>query len=530
VATLTIPAAARAKPAPVAPASTRPALALLVAALVLGGFAVLGIRWNRPLIGMHSFRQTQTAITTYWMLRGGPWLAYQTPVVGPPWSIPYEFPLYQLCVAAMVWMTGMMLDAAGRLLSYICLLLTIFPVRSLARSYRLSANTPIVFAVLLLASPIYLFWGTAFLIETMALLCGFAFLAATAHAARTGDQRTIALGAICGCLAALCKITTFVPFYGLAGLILLDALLRTPRELHASAPRVIECGAAIMIPPPLLFWNWDRFADAQKLRNPIGRFMASTAPLMHAWNFGTWSQVFSRAMIATLMRSLSDTLGIAALAILIVLIVVTVYLRILQRKEMILIVSGAGAFLLPYVIFPNLHIIHNYYDAANAIFLLCTVAIVLGRVFAGGRHRLAWGCLLLILGSQLIWFRARFLAEIMNPSGVGLIAIAEKIKSNTLPDTTIMIYGDEWSPVIPYYAERRALMEPSFVPRVETLARLQSALSVLGRSDVGAIVRCASPLDQDPEFGRSFATIAQTYPQQRIGGCDLYIVNPRPRP
>jgi hypothetical protein len=116
----------------------------------------------------------------------------------------------------------------------------------------------------------------------------------------------------------------------------------------------------------------------------------------------------------------------------------------------------------------------------------------------------------------------------LNPSGAGLIAIAEKIKDRTGPDTTIMIYGDEWSPVIPYYAERRALMEPNFVPHVETVGRLQNALASLGESEVGAIVRCPSPLDRDPEFARGFATIARRYPEQRIGGCVLYIVNSRP--
>src|SRR6266851_10032050 len=63
------------------------ALWSVAAALAVHATAILLIRWNTPLLGMHAWRQSQTAITSYWMLRGSPWLAYETPVLGPPWSI-----------------------------------------------------------------------------------------------------------------------------------------------------------------------------------------------------------------------------------------------------------------------------------------------------------------------------------------------------------------------------------------------------------------------------------------------------------
>src|ERR1700733_12178228 len=121
------------------------ALTILAAIALVFGIAVLGRRWNDPLLGMHSFRQTQTAITAYWILRGSPWFAYHTPVLGAPWSIPYEFPMYQLVVAAVVKLTGLQLDPAGRLVSYLFLLATIWPTRSIMRSYGLKDDAPLVF-------------------------------------------------------------------------------------------------------------------------------------------------------------------------------------------------------------------------------------------------------------------------------------------------------------------------------------------------------------------------------------------------
>jgi hypothetical protein len=51
--------------------------------------------WNHTILDQYGFRQAQTAATLEYLVKGGPWFAYETPVLGPPWSIPFEFPLYQ---------------------------------------------------------------------------------------------------------------------------------------------------------------------------------------------------------------------------------------------------------------------------------------------------------------------------------------------------------------------------------------------------------------------------------------------------
>ena len=47
---------------------------------------------GQPPLDVHSFRQTQTALTSYWFIHQGFQFAYETPVVGAPWAIPFEFP------------------------------------------------------------------------------------------------------------------------------------------------------------------------------------------------------------------------------------------------------------------------------------------------------------------------------------------------------------------------------------------------------------------------------------------------------
>ena len=99
-------AALRAFPA----ASLENALRALLVIAFIHALGVLAVGINQPLLDWHYFRQTQTALTAYWLLKGGPWFAYLTPVLGAPWSVPFEFPVYQLITAAVAAM-GVPLDA-----------------------------------------------------------------------------------------------------------------------------------------------------------------------------------------------------------------------------------------------------------------------------------------------------------------------------------------------------------------------------------------------------------------------------------
>jgi hypothetical protein len=497
------------------------ALGLIAMALLVGGLAVLAIRWNTPLLGMHSFRQTQTAITSYWIIRGAPWLAYPTPVLGAPWSIPFEFPVYQLLVAGLVKLTGLPLAPAGRMLSYLFVVLTILPAGMLARAYGVGKKEVLVFAILMLASPIYLFWGTAFLMETLVVFFCFVFLAGVEHVARTTSQ-TVVLGvATCGTIGALGKITTFFPFFFLAGSILLYHLVIRFQRRQPFGYFIVGA-AEIMAPPPIIFWFWNRFADAEKLQNPIGKLMISTNARMLAWNFGTWGQLFSREFLVTLLRACTDTLGLYSIIILALIGFVGAYNRVFDRRICIAVAAMLFGFLLPFIVFTNLHIVHNYYDTANAVFLIGAVAAIIGRLFSAEYYRTAWVSLLLVIASQLLWFRVHFIANILHPQGEWQMAIAQTVRSHTEPGSVVIIYGQNWSSVIPYYAERRALMEPDFVPRGDVIARLRHALSPVGGYPVEAIVRCPSPIDRDPEFVRDFSSFDAALAKQHIGPCDVY--------
>ena len=57
--------------------------------------SMASVGWTHAMSDLHGWRQAQTAITAYFIQQGGPWIAYETPVLGPPWRIPHEFPVYE---------------------------------------------------------------------------------------------------------------------------------------------------------------------------------------------------------------------------------------------------------------------------------------------------------------------------------------------------------------------------------------------------------------------------------------------------
>lgn len=97
--------------------------AIEVALWALGALSIcfslwaVSVGWYHSIFDFHGFRQAQTAISANSILYGGPILHYETPVLGPPWSIPFEFPLYQVLVALLAKLLSSPLDQTGRFVS-----------------------------------------------------------------------------------------------------------------------------------------------------------------------------------------------------------------------------------------------------------------------------------------------------------------------------------------------------------------------------------------------------------------------------
>src|SRR5882757_9798087 len=112
-------------PASDSPAASDRPLVLIFWLMLVVALWSWSLTWSGPITDRHDFRQLQTAISAHWLKQDGFRLNYETPLFGPPWSIPMEFPVYQWCVATFSRLTGVPLIQSGRATSILFSLATL---------------------------------------------------------------------------------------------------------------------------------------------------------------------------------------------------------------------------------------------------------------------------------------------------------------------------------------------------------------------------------------------------------------------
>ena len=461
---------------------TEKILLLIFAVCLIHSFWGISGGWNNPLIDVHAFRQTQTAISVFYLLKGSPWLAYETPVLGVPWSIPLEFPLYQGIVAILVKLLQTPIDQTGRFVSAFFFYLSLIPIYVILSYLQVARAFRWLFLSLFLASPLYLFWARTFMIESTALFFSLAYLACIAVYFRYKSPIIALLACLFGIAASLTKVTTMAGFLILACVWIGINWFKKDSSRNLAKDLLIPVVVFIII-PFLIAKIWVNFTDAQKLLNPMAAdFITSKA--LRDWNFGTIAQKLSRSQWRNyLTRTLNDVFGG-----LIISVMALVILPIFTSKKL-LSYGLSLLFILTVAIFTNLHFVHNYYPYANAIFLLGASGFTIMGLIEKQRkiwQSVGWFFLALILLSQLQFYRAFWYPTKLH--GDSYLEIASQVQTVTSPEGVLLIYGDYWSSLIPYYSQRRALMIHNQASEEES----KNALYKLSRANyqVEAIVFC----------------------------------------
>lgn len=461
---------------------------LLIAIFVcfVHAFYYLWIRLTGPALDLFEFRQTQTAISAYWIWRDGFRLPYETPVLGFPWSIPFEFPIYQWLMVLARY-AGIPFDTGGRLISFGFYILTLLPTWSLTRSFKLGRATFLVIGILFLSCPLYIFYSRTILIESCALFFSVAWLAMLARFVEKPSYLKLTGAIVLGSLAVLTKSTTFPAFVVLGGFLILSRLIAIWRD-HPLAPHFVPlllAGVACVV-PLCIGYAWVIYSDAVKAHNGLGAMLTSAS--LRSWNFGTLAQRISPQLWndVILTRGSHEIFGISVGPALI-----AVGALLTGRRHLALGLATAVAFLTPFLLFTNLHMIHNYYQYANAIFALATVGIAIGYVAQTGRRILAGLLLIVILLGQLAYFRNAYAPVFDHDLHVSDVAqIARLAKEKTSNDDALLVLGQDWSSAVPYYSERKVLALPAWAPLPMFEQILEKPEMFLGGLHLGAVVFC----------------------------------------
>lgn len=320
-------------------------------------------------------------------------------------------------------------------------------------------------------------------------------------------------------LALLQKVTTPLPLLGAC--ILFGVLFRVRvRDLAAGPVKLIGVVASFVV-PLVLAYVWVKFSDVLKAQNPIGEHLTSAS--LSAWNYGSLAQRLSKELWLDVVfnRNIKTTtaygLGLVFIAL--------AFAFVDSRRVRSVIASGVFFFVLPFVVFSNLHFVHNYYQAANAVFLSVAVGVAVVAVsnYFLSKSPVVYSLLLLLFLGSNGWFFYKDYYSQKSRVFTGeerTLALAALVKKETPKERPVIWYGFDWSSEAAFYSERRSLTVPNWgAMDVKVVEDTKSFLS----QDPSAIVLC-------PTRGRDEAimeAIARKYgaiQAREVAGCRIYFI------
>jgi 4-amino-4-deoxy-L-arabinose transferase-like glycosyltransferase len=412
---------------------------------------------DAPPLDRHDFRQTQTALTVQAFLdRGVSIGGYETPVFGPPWRVPFEFPTYQLSVVPLVRL-GLSLEVACRLAALLWFYASaalLFAVVADACGRRLALFSLAAYV----SMPFTVFWSRACMIDYTSVALSLAYL----HLAMRWVGRRGAL-ALAGCiaagaLAAATKITTLAGMMAPVVAVAAHALARVLRSSGSSRDRAATCGgvAAMVALPLAAGLAWTRYADAVKAASPFTRWLTSDA--LRTWTFGTLAQRMRPQNWIILADRIHDTMVPGAFVLLLVAAAAALALRRgAQRNAVAVALAGAVA---SVATFFNLFVVHDYYLIAITPVLAVAVAFGADALwsleFRLRRVALATAGALSLITAGAGWSYMKRAYWPWKQSN--LVELGRRVAAATPPDAWVAIQGDDWNPRILYLAHRRGFM------------------------------------------------------------------------
>jgi type IV secretory pathway VirB3-like protein len=291
-----------------------------------------------------------------------------------------------------------------------------------------------------------------------------------------------------GCVAALSKVTTWLPFLALAFVWTVNQYIQwanklswIPKKKELAAQLFFTCGI-----PFFIGYFWVKYSDIIKLENPLGINLTSTAPQMSRWNYGTIAQKISPDIWSSILARCHTLFGLPFQALLIIILAMVALLITKKRWREALVMTAL--FLMAPAIFTNVHYIHDYYMNANGLFLIGLVAFASLALLESSAIRMrigGWLFVLFILSSELTGYATLYQPLQQMPNSE-ILQVTDYLQKNTPDDSILIIIGADWNPLVPYYSHRRSLMIPDW-PSL-TQDQVKKALENLSGEKIGALL------------------------------------------
>jgi hypothetical protein len=424
--------------------------AWIACAVLLGIAAIARLpTLGQPLLEAHAFRQTQTALTALiYHQQGIDLLRPQLPVFGPPWMVPFEFPLFQ-AAASLLMDAGIGPDTAMRSMGLATFLLTGALLFGLLRHVT-GDITAVIGLIAFLFSPFGLIFGRTSMIEYLATAGSVGFLWAGVAWADRGAVGAHAGAMVAGSVGTLTKIAT-------GGFYLLPLLFYRGRLPMSRSHLALL--AVLMIVPLAVALAWTSYADRVKLAGEATAWLAVGGGAMRDWNFGDVADRFDLGKWGQVLRPLTANLTGFLLPVWMVLGGLAVWAHPQRR---FLIAFLALCTLAPIVVFMPLYVIHDYYLAAISPAIATLIGLGGAWLWRHRRARVVRGVAVALAVVWLVAFALRggYWGRAYGPvvDRERTLEAAAYIESRTRPDDWVVLSGRDWNPSVFYYAGRRGFM------------------------------------------------------------------------
>jgi len=469
-------------------------LILLIVSIFLRSKSIM-----TPIVGdFHDFRQSQTAITIQDFFNHGlTILDYKTPVFGPPWQVPLEFPIYQISVFVFMKIFGMTsIDLGCRWVSFIYFYLSAILLLFLCKTFFKDSKIYLTIFFYYLFSPHTLVWSRAALPDFASIFFGLMYILCFVKW-MTGSKKLIdiyfLLTMVSGIMGYLCKSTSMLPvvvvlaffiikslyddFTGNNPVSLVNILKYIRKKLFFMVKILSLC-----IIPVMIGLLWVKYSDLIKSQSIY------THPLMSknlkTWNYGTLGQKIDLDVWSVILTRIHRYF--APYLIMGSLFPVSVYglYHFKNKKNVVLFyISTLIAIFFTLFTLINLYYIHDYY--------LIGISPYICIIFGFGFYYI---CFEMTKNKRILKFLffALFSISIFQPMEyietlfynneykyISEIAIVgDYLNKTTNKDELIFVQDLDWSSALLYASNRKGFMNPdgwfddeSFINSIANLLR-----------------------------------------------------------
>ncbi len=463
--------------------------------LILLIFTGLIFSWgiNHSILEHHAFRQTQTASNIFWRIKEG-LLSNVSPVSLPPWQMPRELPLYQFTVSCICKLFDLRIEFGSRIVSISFFYASCVLVHRISTKIHKEKITRIILLTLFSLSPVYLFWSRTCMIESTALFFSLLFILQVLRYDHNSNVSSI-LFIVTGIIAALVKITTFLPYC-----LVSFFYLAIKRNYSPLSGKLISLYSPVIISIVCWFFYCKYSVKDDFIYN-------DASPEGYKWISNVHQNILNPTFHSTLFWEIT----FLVLPVSFYIFFAFIYDKSVTNK--ILMIS----FFLTVFIFSNLYIVHDYYIYGSGILVLIFISSKISLFIKAKSKIFQYSFLLLLLIIGILNYITNGYFDLQKKDIKLHSALVNKIsdvKGNPI------IIGSYLDPTIPYMIKRKCVTIGNFKNNNDSLSKTLSEINAYCTKRDHEIDFCLMMNDQnlthvrklsDEYFGTTQFTVFDKY-------------------